>query len=280
MIIPAIIRRPLGMAATYVRRLRIWWKIARDVRGSDPASVRAIWGSILASPATSAAGVTVWRDPLLLADADVKVRGVGSFHLRARTDDLWHVLPDREPAVFEAISTLLGPGDCFVDAGANIGFYSVLAASKVGPSGRVIAVEMMPDTAAILRTHARISGAGQIEVVEKALSDRVGARVTAHVVEGKFGQVSIDGSAKGTAITVETTTLDSILAGAATIRPMKMDLEGVEELALRGAVDCLNRIGAVIYECRSEDDAVSRLLVTRGYSVTAHDRANKIAARA
>lgn len=38
----------------------------------------------------------------------------------------------------------LGPGDVFVDVGANIGIYSILAARKVGPTGRILAFEPSP----------------------------------------------------------------------------------------------------------------------------------------
>ncbi|MDX1539768.1 MAG: hypothetical protein R3349_00050, partial [Geminicoccaceae bacterium] len=42
-----------------------------------------------------------------------------------------------DPAVFGPIRAALRPGDVFVDVGANIGWYSLLAARIVGPTGRV-----------------------------------------------------------------------------------------------------------------------------------------------
>ena len=46
---------------------------------------------------------------------------------------------------FRALMTLLGPGDTFIDVGASIGAYSLLAGSVVGPSGMIIAVEPAPE---------------------------------------------------------------------------------------------------------------------------------------
>src|SRR5262245_48280046 len=46
-----------------------------------------------------------------------------------------------EPGVTDAIVTALRPGDVFVDVGANIGYFTVLAAAVVGDRGRVIAFE-------------------------------------------------------------------------------------------------------------------------------------------
>lgn len=46
-----------------------------------------------------------------------------------------------EPEVSGAIHRLLRPGGCFVDVGANVGYFSAIAAAVVGPSGRVFAFE-------------------------------------------------------------------------------------------------------------------------------------------
>jgi FkbM family methyltransferase len=63
----------------------------------------------------------------------------------------------------------------FVDAGANIGYFSVLAASVVGPGGSVFAFEPDPDNYRLLQANAELNNmAGSITAVEAALSDAPG----------------------------------------------------------------------------------------------------------
>src|SRR5687767_10821855 len=79
-----------------------------------------------------------------------------------------------ELAVQQAVVDSLRPGDVFVDVGANIGFFSLLAARAVGPDGRVIAIEAVSELAAAVRANAALNGFTQIEVVEAAASDAAG----------------------------------------------------------------------------------------------------------
>ena len=49
-----------------------------------------------------------------------------------------------EPDVSRVIEQSLAPGDVFVDIGANIGYDTLLASSRVGPTGRVVSIEASP----------------------------------------------------------------------------------------------------------------------------------------
>ena len=55
-----------------------------------------------------------------------------------------------EPYVIKELERLLNPGDTFVDVGANIGYFTLLAAGKVGKKGKVIAFEPWPDNCQLL----------------------------------------------------------------------------------------------------------------------------------
>jgi hypothetical protein len=55
-----------------------------------------------------------------------------------------------EPNLTAVIRNRLQPGDGFIDIGANIGYYSVLASGLIGPQGRVIAIEAIPQTLSVL----------------------------------------------------------------------------------------------------------------------------------
>ena len=115
----------------YIRRLAYWLRLMRVVRGVSAQDNVVVAG--VRRIATHRGPLTArMAGSVLLRDIVADVSGIGRFALRARTDDLLHVLPFREPAVLECIEARLGPGDCFVHAGANIGVYSILAANKVG----------------------------------------------------------------------------------------------------------------------------------------------------
>lgn len=286
-VLPLPIRRTLRGILHYVQRLGRWVVVLWQVRGSTWRDQSVLLQSALAAPVISLQNLQQWQDPCLLRDAAVEVPGIGRFLLRERSDDLWHVLPWREKALLEEIGRRLKPGDVFIDAGANIGVYSVLASRLVGPSGRVIAIEMMPDTADRLEQHITINGLHNVTVVRNALSDVAGSIVTATVQAGKFGQATIAEDSEryglGTCIEVTTITLDEIVGGVADIALMKMDLEGAELPALRGAADATAKLKAVIYEswgsrC-SEDGVVDRIFMESGFRLVQIDGNNWLACR-
>jgi len=88
---------------------------------------------------------------------------------RLREQGIW------EPYETSLVLSLLRPGDVFVDVGANIGYFSVVAASVVGAQGAVFAFEPDPDNCRLLRANAELNGFDErIIVVEAALSDASG----------------------------------------------------------------------------------------------------------
>lgn len=285
--LPPPARRVLRGALHYVQRVGRWAIILWQVRGSTWRDELTLWRSALAAPVISLRNLLKWQDPVLLADAAVEVRGIGRFMVRRRCDDLWHVLPWREQGVLAEIRSRLVPGEVFLDAGANIGVYTVLASRLVGRSGRVIAVEMIPDTADRLEDHIRINRLDNVTVVRRALSDVAGRVLTATVLSGKFGQATIvdNSEARGvrSQVDVTTTTLDEVTTGIANIALMKMDLEGAELQALRGAECTLARLRAAIYEnwgrARVEDDPLDRAFVEYGFQVRKVDGNNWLAVR-
>lgn len=269
------------MVHTYFSRIALWKTIHREMRGVGDEDRRVLRRSALAAPFSSFGNLYGWNDPVLLRDAAVEVPGVGRFHLRARSDDLFHVLPSREPEVFAALREHLRPGDTFVDAGANIGVFSVFAAGIVGPEGRVVSIEMMPDTAQVLRRHLEMNGCSQARVVENGLSNVAGAFVEAAVVEGRFGMASIvvDRGSLARRIRVETTTLDDVLADEEEVAVLKMDLEGAELSALRGAGSTLQKIRAIVFEQLQGESGPAEFLRESGFEVRRLRGANFLARR-
>ena len=90
--------------------------------------------------------------------------------LRLVADILEH--RNYEPEVSSVFARKLRPGMHVLDIGANIGYYTFLAASIVGPSGKVWAIEPnSKNVAFLLATRAR-NGFGHIEIIQAAASDR------------------------------------------------------------------------------------------------------------
>jgi FkbM family methyltransferase len=129
------------------------------------------------------------------------------------------------------IKKLLRPGDVFVDAGANIGYFTMLAA-RLG--GRVHAFEPHPLNRARLVDHLRDNQLAHLVTVHtEALSDKRGI-ATMHMPPpdaGNHGEASLFGV--GEAVEVATARMDEVLAGT---KPtlIKLDVEGAEPLVVAG----------------------------------------------
>jgi FkbM family methyltransferase len=144
-----------------------------------------------------------------------------------------------EPVLSEFILRHVQEGDVCVDAGANIGYFSLLFAQRVGPSGKVIAIEAAPDTARHLRANLELNGAaGIVDVVEAACAPQKG-EITFYLHPHADGCSRLSPPAEGdwdrrrglswTPVTVAADTLTSIVgADAERVSFMKVDVEGAE----------------------------------------------------
>lgn len=162
---------------------------------------------------------------------------------------------------FEAEETrlmekLLHPGDTFVDAGANIGYFTALGARCVGEQGRVLAVE--PSSIAFLKLErmVRENGLRQVILHNGALGDRT-HEAPLYLDESRRSNRNHSPSlvAQGDRFTLETvpvTTLDALADryGLAQIDLLKVDVEGHEPALLDGAARLIaeGRIRAVFCE--------------------------------
>jgi FkbM family methyltransferase len=160
-----------------------------------------------------------------------------------------------------ALERLLRPGDCLVDAGANYGIYTVVGASLVGPSGRVLAFEPAAEQFAILRTNIELNGLENAVPFRLALSERAGeAFLYRHGNNSGLFSLGKGESFTGDTELVEMRTLDDVLEedGARRVSVIKLDVEGAEELILRGCSRMLERDRpAIIFEVLP--DAARRL---------------------
>lgn len=151
--------------------------------------------------------------------------------------------PERWPES-PVVRRLVRPGDVVVDAGANIGYITALLARWVGPSGLVHSIEPIPATHALLVRAVRELGLAQVRCHACAVSDQAGEAVMEipdypdggeNFYESRVVPAG-EGSGRAVRQTVRLCTLDELAGGdRARITFMKMDVEGHEAPALRGA---------------------------------------------
>lgn len=173
------------------------------------------------------------------------------------------------------------PGGVFYDIGANVGFYSLLAAVLIG-AGQVYAFEPLPANLRYLRKHLELNRAQNVKVFEMAISDERGMVSFATEETRGMGHLQPGGNAS-----VQTSTLDALLCEQKIAAPdyIKMDIEGAEFRALLGAKDCFSRYGPTLFLAthgREVHDDCCRLLHSWRYETqileqSAPDRAELVA---
>jgi FkbM family methyltransferase len=155
-----------------------------------------------------------------------------------------------EPAITRFVTSRLKAGDLFVDIGANVGYYALLAARRVGPRGAVVAIEACPSIARVLRENVALNGFDNIEIIEHAVADRrkelplfmgpidnIGSTTTvvdmATIAEG------------GPAIRVNAFPLPDLVCGERlrAARLIKVDVEGAEADVFDGLRNVLPTFG-------------------------------------
>jgi len=129
----------------------------------------------------------------------------------------------------------------FIDLGANVGLYTALAAAIVGPTGKVFAFEPDKENFGFLEKTVARNGFLNTECYQVAISDRNGEGKLYHSEEN-LGDHRIYDSEDGRGSTsIELTTLDHFVLthNIARVDFIKMDIQGAEELAMRGMENVL-----------------------------------------
>lgn len=213
------------------------------------------WGGLWLKVARSFPGGWPWSRLALLA------RRVARRALRGPVDTrIWgqrlRFFPDRSvsearilflPRSWDrAERRLLGewaaaPGFTFVDVGANVGGYSFWVLSRLGDSGRIVAVEPNPPLARQLRYNVRVNGAGdRVRVVEAAVGAErgagrlaVGSRNSGENRLVGAGEASVAPRPDTVAVTVLTLADVVAQAGIDRIDCLKVDVEGREAAVIQ-----------------------------------------------
>ena len=156
-----------------------------------------------------------------------------------------------EPVESFLFARILRPGMIVIDAGANIGQYTLLAGTAVGSAGRVHSFEPVPATFEHLRRHVSTNHLTNVELNQTALWKEA-ATVTLSLpreYSHNAGTWTIGASDSGTApVTAQATRLDDYAArrDLARVDLIKMDIQGAEPFALAGAAGVLARFHPVL----------------------------------
>jgi FkbM family methyltransferase len=145
-----------------------------------------------------------------------------------------------EPEMQQALAEHLKLGQTFYDLGANIGFFSLMAARLVGPEGQVISFEADPEIAQRLRENLAYNKFANACAEQKAVWSEPGeikfARVDPSASPDRgLGHVTLDATGDPEALSVEAVTLDQYCASHAAPDFVKCDVEGAEVAVFDGA---------------------------------------------
>ncbi len=154
-----------------------------------------------------------------------------------------------EPAVTQWVSARLRPGDVFIDVGANIGYFSLLAAKSVGETGKVVAIEASPVIFSLLQHNLSLNQTHQVRAVNIAVADQPGKIALFHGTDYNSGETTtISGQGLDFHGEVDALPLTAILEPdeLQRARLIKIDIEGGEWSAICGIFACLPDLSPVL----------------------------------
>ena len=144
----------------------------------------------------------------------------------------------------QAFEAEIEPGTVIYDIGANVGYFSLLAAVLTGKEGKVFAFEPLPRNIEFLRKHIELNKMAQISVIEAAVSDHSGEAYFDLGASSAMGHLSEAGEMR-----VRMVCLDEMLDKGDLLPPdyIKVDVEGAEYEALQGARHLLETHRPVLF---------------------------------
>ena len=151
-----------------------------------------------------------------------------------------------EPETTDLILNNLRDGDTFVDLGGNEGYYSILASAKVGENGKVFCIEPQGRLWQVILKNVNKNECYNVCTLPCAVSDNRGEISITLSPSINTGSSSFVRQARRkfwTHQTINCTTLDALFPADrySKIKLLKVDIEGFEFFALKGAIELLKR---------------------------------------
>lgn len=167
--------------------------------------------------------------------------------------------------LYEAPSVLaldkhLNPGETFINVGAHIGFFTIIGAAMVGPSGRVIAFEPNVENFGALQRNVDLNGLKNVVLLNQAVGENEGRAKMYQNLDNDGGHAlwppglhpgNPQSKIANPSFEVNQVTIDGTMErlGLQNIGSMKIDTEGAEVKVLRGANQCLKSAGLKFVIC-------------------------------
>ncbi|HYE76542.1 MAG TPA: FkbM family methyltransferase, partial [bacterium] len=173
----------------------------------------------------------------------------------------------------------LRPGDRFLDIGANIGIFTLVAAKAVGAEGHVDALECVPRTLTWLEEHVALNGVADWVTIHRfAASDREGTLQFRADRDGT-NHILAEGEQGSQVLEVPTHRLDDVFH-MQRFALAKMDIEGAEPMALAGStlmLDAANppvwilELNGALHKYGWTEEQLAQWLSSRGYDLALYD---------
>lgn len=146
------------------------------------------------------------------------------------------------------LEKILSPGKVFADVGANFGVYTLAASRIVGEAGMVLAFEPTAESFAILRRNIELNQFSNVHFFQVALAQMRSKAWLYHGWDPVGNSLGKDPLYGDEGEEVQTEALDQLLEenGVDRVDAIKIDVEGAEELVLRGAIRCLTTQSPIV----------------------------------
>ena len=146
------------------------------------------------------------------------------------------------------LEKILLPGDVFIDAGANFGVYTLVASKLVGDTGKVLAFEPAAQSFATLQKNINLNNFSNVRSFQIALAQTRSKAWLNYGWDPMGNWLSADPSCGNEGEEIQTEALDELIEqnGISRVAAIKIDVEGAEELVLRGAKGCLTSQSPIV----------------------------------
>jgi len=251
----------------FLSRLRIWLTILWNFRSIKFHGWLNLFLSTFIDPIIYALSNTSLNPKLVMKGLySFRVKGLGIVLCRGGTDDVFQFVPGREGDVEEYIKSHLKEGSVFVDVGANVGYYTLIASRLVGSRGKIYAIEPVPSTVTILRANVKLNECNNVIIVENAawFTKR---ELILRIPGSDYGYTSAVRRGNKS-ILVKATPLDELLQDVEHIDIIKIDVEGAEYEALKGAKSTLLKTECIVLELTRNVKEVLEFLMNCGFKIS------------
>lgn len=142
-----------------------------------------------------------------------------------------------EPMETSIVKKMVKKGDYVIDIGANIGYYTLIMAKLVGETGKVFAFEPDPNNFELLKKNVEYNGYKNVVLFNQAVSNENGTLKLYYTQNGSISRTFDAGDGRQT-MDIQAVRLDDVIKEK--IDFIKIDIEGFEIMAMKGAYNILN----------------------------------------